>query len=52
MHLAGIPVKKVMEDLVNKNETQLKAWMKRYQTGEVHRLYQPVGKQYSFGKGL
>ena len=52
IRLAGIPVKKVMQDLHIRNYTQLKTWMCWYQNGEIHRLAQPVGKQYAFGKGL
>ncbi|GEC89668.1 helix-turn-helix protein [Brevibacillus brevis] len=51
MRLAGVPVKEVMEKLGIRNVTQLKVWMKWYREGELHRLEQPVGKQYSFGKG-
>ena len=51
MRLAGIPVKQVLEELNIKNHSQLKVWMKWYRSGEMHRLHQPVGKQYSFGKG-
>lgn len=51
MRLAGIPVKEVMNELNIKNVTQLKVWMKWYREGELHRLDQPVGKQYSYGKG-
>ncbi|WP_107950322.1 helix-turn-helix domain-containing protein [Lysinibacillus parviboronicapiens] len=51
MRLAGVPVKEVLEQLNIKNHTQLKVWMKWYREGEHQRLQQPVGKQYSFGKG-
>lgn len=51
MRLAGVPVKDVMDQLLIRNKTQLKTWMKWYRNGEVHRLEQPVGKQYSFNKG-
>lgn len=51
MRLAGIPVKEVMTELNIRNKTQLKTWMKWYRNGEIHRLSQPVGKQYTFGKG-
>ena len=51
MRLAGIPVKQVLEELNIKNKTQLKIWMKWHREGEIHRLHQPVGKQYTFGKG-
>lgn len=51
MRLAEVPVKKVMEELNIRNKTQLKRWMHWYRNGEMHRLKQPVGKQYAFGKG-
>ncbi|MEJ9217655.1 hypothetical protein ACQKLN_23795 [Paenibacillus glucanolyticus] len=51
MRLAGIPNKEVMDRLGIRNVTQLKVWMSWYLNGELHRLEQPVGKQYSFGKG-
>lgn len=51
MRLAGIPVKQVLEELKIKNITQLKTWMWWYRKGEIHRLHQPVGKQYAYGKG-
>ncbi|WP_371514482.1 IS3 family transposase [Solibacillus sp. R5-41] len=51
MRLANVPVKEVMEELDIRNYTQLKRWMHWYRNGEMHRLKQPVGKQYAFGKG-
>ncbi|HDT7699528.1 TPA: helix-turn-helix domain-containing protein, partial [Enterococcus faecium] len=51
MRLAGIPVKEVMEQLGIRNKTQVKTWMKWYRNDELNRLEQPVGKQYSYGKG-
>ena len=51
MRLAGVPVKEVMEELNIRNYTQLKTWMRWYRNGELHRLAQPIGKQYAFGKG-
>jgi transposase len=51
MRLAKVPVKEVMEKLSIRNKTQLKRWMHWYRNGELHRLKQPVGKQYAFGKG-
>jgi len=51
MRMAGIPVAEVMEQLNIKNKTQLKRWMKWYRTGETYRFHQPVGKQYSYGRG-
>lgn len=51
MRLAGVPVSDVMRQLGIRNRTQLKVWMKWYREGEIHRMEQPVGKQYSLGKG-
>lgn len=51
MRLEGIPVKQVLEELNIRNYSQLKTWMKWYRNDELHRLEQPVGKQYTFGKG-
>lgn len=51
MRLAGIPVKEVMEQLGIRNKTQVNTWMKWYRNDELNRLEQPVGKQYSYGKG-
>ncbi|PEI49295.1 IS3 family transposase [Priestia aryabhattai] len=51
MRLAGIPVKEVLSQLNIRNHTQLKTWMTWYKNGEMHRFEQPVGKQYSYGKG-
>ena len=44
-------IKQVLEGLNIRNHSQLKTWMKWYRNGELHRLEQPVGKQYTFGKG-
>lgn len=52
MRLAGVPVKDVMDQLLIRNKTQLKTWMKWYRNGEVHRLKQTVGKQYSLTRDL
>jgi transposase-like protein len=51
MVLAKVPVKEVLEELNIRNRTQLRTWMRWYRNGEIHRLHQPVGKQYTFGKG-
>ena len=40
-----------MEQLNIRNKTQLKAWIQWYRKGELNRLEQPVGKQYTYGKG-
>lgn len=51
LRLKGVPVQEVMDQLNIRNRTQVKTWMRWYRTGELYRLEQPVGKQYSFGKG-
>lgn len=51
MRLAGVPVKEIMDELNIRNKTQIKTWMRWYKNGEIHRFEQPVGKQYTFGKG-
>lgn len=51
MRLAGVPKREVMEQLGIRNRTQVETWLRWYQAGEMHRLEQPVGKQYSYGKG-
>lgn len=51
MKLAGVPNKEILETLTIRNVSQLKTWMNWYRNGELHRLEQPVGKQYTFGKG-
>lgn len=51
MRLAGIPTKEIIDKLGIKNRTQVKMWMKWYCEGGNHRFHQPVGKQYSYGKG-
>ncbi|MBZ5483276.1 IS3 family transposase [Priestia megaterium] len=51
MRLAGIPVKEVLSQLNIRSYTQLKRWMRWYKNGEMYRFEQPVGKQYSYGKG-
>lgn len=51
MRLAGLSVKEVMENLCIKNKTQVKTWVRWYRNGETHRFEQPVGKQYTYGKG-
>ncbi|MGO4699664.1 IS3 family transposase, partial [Paenibacillus sp. 2TAB26] len=51
LRITGVPVKEVMEQLSIRNKTQLETWMRWYRKGELNRLEQPVGKQYSYGKG-
>lgn len=42
----------IMDTLGIKNVSQIKTWMRWYRAGETHRFEQPVGKQYSFHKGI
>ncbi len=51
MRLAGVPVKEIMQELNIKNKTQVQTWVRWYKAGDTHRFEQPVGKQYSYGKG-
>ncbi len=51
MRLAGVPVKEIMQELNIKNKTQVQTWVRWYKAGGTHRFEQPVGKQYSYGKG-
>lgn len=44
-------LKTIMEELGIKNKAQIETWWLWYNRGENHRLVQPVGKQYSYGKG-
>ncbi|HAP3046818.1 TPA: hypothetical protein ITS91_002853 [Enterococcus faecalis] len=51
MKKENIPVKIIMAELGIKNKTQIETWWRWYRNGENHRLVQPVGKQYAYGKG-
>ena len=51
MKLQGIPTKVILEELNIRNDTQVETWTRWYKNGEMHRFKQPVGKQYTFGKG-
>ncbi len=51
MRLAGVPMKEIMQELNIKNKTQVQTWVRWYKAGDTHRFEQPVGKQYSYGKG-
>ncbi len=51
MKLAQVPVKEIMNVCGIKNDSQIYQWVKWYENGELHRLQQPIGKQYRFGKG-
>ena len=52
MKMAGEPMKDILEKLGIKNKSQVKTWVKWFQNGETYRFEQPVGKQYSYGKGV
>ncbi|MDY3041574.1 IS3 family transposase [Streptococcus pluranimalium] len=52
MKKAGKSNKVIKETLGLKNKSQIYTWMKWYEKEERHRFYQPVGKQYTYGKGM
>ena len=52
MKKAGKSNKVIMETLSIKNVSQVKTWWRWYRNGELHRFHQPVGKQYTYGKGM
>lgn len=52
MKLAGHSKTEIKKVLGIKNDTQIKTWMKWYLNGETHRFQQPVGKQYTYNKGI
>jgi transposase len=49
--LAGVPVKEILNELNIKSRSQVKTWVRWYKSEETHRFEQPVGKQYTYGKG-
>ena len=49
---AGKSTKDIMATLGIKNASQVKTWWRWYQNDELYRFYQPVRKQYTYGKGL
>ncbi|WPC79997.1 IS3 family transposase [Bacillus halotolerans] len=51
MRLAGVPMKEIMQELNIKNKTQVQTWARWHKAGDTHRFEQPVGKQYTYGKG-
>ncbi|MDE8314916.1 IS3-like element ISErh1 family transposase [Erysipelothrix rhusiopathiae] len=51
MKLAGYSSRFIQTELGIKNVTQVKTWWRWYRNGEHYRFSQPVGKQYTFGKG-
>ena len=52
MKLNGYSTCDIMKTLGIKHKTQIKVWMKWYRHGETHRFNQPVGKQYTYNKGI
>ena len=52
MKKAGKPNKVIMETLYIKNVSQVKTWWRWYRNDELHRFHQPVGEQYTYGKGM
>lgn len=52
MKLAGYSNSDVMKSLGIRNDTQIETWMRWYRNGETHRFDQPVGKQYTYHKGV
>ena len=49
---AGKYNKVIMRTLCIKNVSQVKTWWRWYRNDELHRFHQPVGKQYTYGKGM
>ena len=43
--------KEIMDKYGIKNVSQIKTWVKWFRNGELHRFAQPIGKQYTYGKG-
>lgn len=41
----------IMKKLGIVNDSKIRIWMMWYRKGEMYRFSQPIGKQYSFGKG-
>ena len=52
MKKAGKSNKVIMETLGIKNDSQIYTWMRWHKNEELYRFHQPVGKQYSYGKGM
>ena len=52
MKKAGKSNKVIMESLGIKNVSQVKTWWRWYKNDELHRFHQPLGKQYTYGKGM
>ena len=42
----------ISDKLHVKNKSQIMIWLRWYKNGETHRFNQPVGKQYTYDKGV
>lgn len=47
----GYSVKEIQKLLNIKSESQIYTWWYWHRDGELHRISQPIGKQYSYGLG-
>lgn len=52
MFQSGKSSSQIAVSLGIRNSSQIRAWMRWYRNGETHRFNQPIGKQYSFHKGI
>ena len=52
MKKTGQSNKVIMDTLGIKNVSQVKTWWQWYYNDELFRSHQPVGKQYTYGKGM
>jgi transposase len=52
MKLDGHSQREIMKVLGISNDTQIETWMRWYRNGETHRFHQPLGKQYTYSKGI
>jgi transposase-like protein len=52
MKLAGHSNHEIMKVLGIRNKTQITTWMRWYRNGTTHRFHQPIGKQYTYNKGI
>ena len=51
LKIKGYSNSQVRKELGLKNNSQVQTWWTWYRNGETYRFKQPVGKQYSYGKG-
>lgn len=50
--LSGMSSEKVAEKVGVKRSSQVRTWMMWYRNDKTHRFKQPVGKQYTYNKGI